>query len=218
MAGSALGAHRLPDLGSRGALPADHEPTGRVTTPRRAAASRLLPSDIFRPAARNRDAHRSQTAGLLNGRGAGLEINLRVSEDQNGSAPGTSASTGARAHKIVRTDLTAWMVGGLDDGAFAHQTPTLRPTAKPDPVRRVRVVVVGGERICEGDVSVGQRRRRPGWAPRRWVAGSPRTRARASWRARMAISTLAAASVGAPMSAIAPGRADKPRASLVRTR
>ena len=98
-------------------------------------------------------------------------------------------STGARAHKIVRTDLAAWMVGGLDDGAFAHQTPTLRPTAKPDPVRRVKVVVVVGERICEGDVSVGERRRRPGWAPRRWVAGSPRTRARASWRARMAIST-----------------------------
>lgn len=42
-------------------------------------------------------------------------------------------STGARAHKIVRIDLAAWMVGGLDDGAFAHQTPTLRPTAKPDP-------------------------------------------------------------------------------------
>jgi hypothetical protein len=45
-------------------------------------------------------------------------------------------------------------------------------------------------------VSVGQRRRRPGWAPRRWDAGSPRTSARASGRAGVAISTLAAASVG----------------------
>jgi hypothetical protein len=45
-------------------------------------------------------------------------------------------------------------------------------------------------------VSVGQRRRRPGWAPRRWDAGSPRTSARASGRARVVISTLAAASAG----------------------
>ena len=72
------------------------------------------------------------------------------------------------------------------------------------------IVVVGG-RIREGDVSVGHQRRRPGWAPRRSDAGSPRTRARALWRARVAISTQAAVSVGASISAIAPGLADKPR-------
>ena len=89
-------------------------------------------------------------------------------------------STGARAHKIVRTDLAAWMVGGLDDGAFAHQTATLRPTAKPDSVGRVGVLVVvvvsasaSARAMCRSGSGAAAQGGRLGDG----VAGSPRTRA-----------------------------------------
>jgi hypothetical protein len=102
-------------------------------------------------------------------------------------------------------------------GGWAGRRRVRPPDPHPATDRQVRPGPAGqgGRRMrahLRDDVSVGQRRRRrQGWVPRRWVAGGPETRARASWRARIAISTLTAASVGASTSAIAPGRADKQR-------
>ena len=102
------------------------------------------------------------------------------------------------------------MVGGLDDGAFAHQTPTLRPTAKPDRS--------GGSGWSSSAASASARamcRSGSGAAAQggRLGDGSPEALGESAgvMAGSEAISTLAAASVGALMSAIAPGRADKPR-------